>query len=65
MPRDEHREDPPLGERVVALEQRVTKVETDLSWIKSSLSKIETRMWWVLGSVVALGIISILVALLS
>jgi hypothetical protein len=58
------REDPSLGVRVLALEQKMAAVETNVSWIKDSLKKIEGRIWWVLGAVVALGVISIFIALI-
>jgi len=49
-------EDPTLLERVAVL-------ENDVKWVKKSLVKIEGRIWWILGSVVALGVIAILVAI--
>jgi len=52
------KEDPKLAERVAIL-------ETDMVWIKSILKKIDNRTWWILGSVVALGIVAILIALLG
>lgn len=63
----------PLGGNSSARElaQRVTMLEESMKWMKETLGKIEVRidrieqrMWWILGSVVVLGIIAILVALL-
>lgn len=52
--------DPPktLAERVAAL-------ESDMGWVKTILEKIDRRMWWVLGSVVVLGIVAIIIALIG
>jgi hypothetical protein len=62
----EENPDPTIREILV----RLAKVETDVSWIKDtyiyikkSIDRLDTRLWWVLGSVVALGILAILVAL--
>jgi len=54
MPQD----DPTLAERVATL-------ENDVGWVKKILEKIDRRTWWILGSVVALGIVAILIALIN
>lgn len=45
------------------LAERVTILETNYKWIKKTLEKIDRRSWWTLGSIVALGLIAIVVAL--
>ena len=52
----DEKENPTIGERVTAL-------ETDMTWIKKAFEKIDRRTWWILGSVVGLGLIAILIAL--
>ena len=47
------------------LAERVTALETDMKWVKKKLETIDRRTWWILGSVVAFGIISIIIALLG
>ncbi len=47
-------EDPALTERVVSL-------EADMKWVKDTLSKIDARTWWILGSV----IVTLLVTLIG
>jgi hypothetical protein len=58
--------DPTIREILI----RLTKVETDVTWIKDTyayikktIDRLDNRLWWVLGSVVALGILAILIAL--
>jgi len=53
------KDDPPK-----TLAERVATLENDMGWVKKILEKIDRRTWWILGSVVALGIIAILVAYL-
>ena len=48
-----------------SLAERVTALETEIPWIKKILEKIDRRTWWILGSVVVLGLIAILIALLT
>ena len=50
---------------IVDLRERVTRLETDFKWMKRCLERIERRTWQILGSVVAFGVISILIALMS
>ena len=57
--RDE--EDNPLTD----LRERIVRLETDFKWMRESLRRIESRTWYILGSVVAFGVISILLSLLS
>jgi len=54
------------------LKVKVARLETDMGWIKKTMEgikrtieKVEKRTWWVLGSVVVLGIIAILVGVLT
>jgi len=59
-------EDPPEEDERSSsfkLPERVAILETDVKWIKETVQKIEGRTWWILGSVVALGLIAILIAL--
>lgn len=37
-------------------------LKTDVAWIKSKLEKVDTRTWWILGSVVLGIFINILMA---
>jgi len=70
---DVEEEDNPLASRIERLENcmfgergilsRLSVVETDMKWVKKTLTKIDRRSWYVLGSVVALGVIAILIAL--
>lgn len=50
-------------EAIILLRERVTALETHWLWIKEALKRIEARSWWILGSVVALGLIACLIAL--
>ncbi|MEM2566929.1 MAG: hypothetical protein QXH20_00435 [Candidatus Bathyarchaeia archaeon] len=49
---------------VVGLAERVTRLETDLCWIKSKLECIERRQWETLVGVIVFGVISIVIALI-
>jgi len=51
-------EDPELRERIATL-------ETDMKWVVKKLEAIDARVWWILGSVVVLGVIAILIAVLK
>ena len=42
----------------------VVAIKTDVSWLKNTVKCVDQRLWYILGSVVALGIIGILVSLL-
>ena len=53
--------DGPLAE----LRERIARIETDIDWLKNTVKRLDSRLWWVLGSVVGLGIIVILIAVLS
>jgi len=46
------------------LAERVATLESDVGWIKTIVKKIDDRMWWVLGSVVGLGLLAVLLAIL-
>jgi len=48
---------------LTALAERVAKLEESNEWIKHKLENIERRTWYILGSVVVFGIISILIAI--
>jgi len=62
MSRSKEREgDDPLAD----LRERIASVETNVDWIKKKLDTIDRRTWWILGSVVAFGIIAILIAVLK
>jgi len=62
MSRPKEREgDDPLAD----LRERIAKVETHIEWMKGKLESIDNRTWWILGSVVAFGIIAILIAVLK
>jgi hypothetical protein len=54
---------------------KISSMETDIAWLKKYLSemstgfdnrlkRIESRQWWVLGSVVVLGLVAIFLAVL-
>jgi len=47
------------------LRERIATLETHVDWIKKKVESIDNRTWWILGSVVALGIMAILIALLK
>jgi hypothetical protein len=47
------------------LAERVTILETDMKWIKHKLETIDRRTWYTLGSVIAFGILSIIIALIG
>jgi len=49
-------DNPRLAERVAAL-------EAHMDWVKNKLETIDRRTWYILGSVVIFGIISIIIAL--
>jgi len=44
---------------------RLRQLESDIRWLNKIVQKIDSRLWWILGSIVVMGIISILVTLLS
>lgn len=48
-----------------SLTERVTILETNYQWVKKTLEKIDRRTWQILASVIVLGIIAILAALLK
>ena len=47
------------------IRERIASLETNMNWVIKKLESIDTRVWWVLGSVVALGTIAILIALVK
>jgi len=47
-----------------SLAERVATLENDMGWVKKILEKIDRRTWWILGSVVALGLIAVVIALI-
>jgi len=47
------------------LKERVAKLETNMEWVRETLKRIDSRSWWILGSVVTLGLLAILIALLK
>jgi len=57
---------------IVKLTEKVAVLETNIDWIVKSLQRLDRRIdrldrriWWVLGSVVVLGVLSILISLLK
>lgn len=54
----------PKKDNPKSLAERVATLENDMGWVKKILEKIDRRTWWILGSVVALGLIAIIVALI-
>ena len=52
------KDDPELRERIATL-------ETNMRWVMQKLETIDNRIWWILRSIVALGLIAILIALLT
>jgi len=50
---------------VISIERRITKLETEITWLKETIKKIETRIWYVLGSIIIFGLVSILIALMK
>lgn len=55
-------------ERVKRIEGKIDDLREDmkdnLDDVKDNLKTVDKRVWWVLGSVVALGLIAILISLL-
>lgn len=47
------------------IRERIATLETHVEWMKKKLESIDNRSWWILGSVVALGVIAILIAVLK
>jgi len=47
------------------LRERIATLEVHVEWIRQKLDLIDKRTWWILGSVVALGLIAILIAVLK
>jgi len=58
---DKEENGPPLGD----LRERIAKLETNMKWVISTLKSVDKRQWWILGSVVVLGCIAILIAVLK
>lgn len=50
---------------MVELRERLARVETHLEWVKKKLESVDQRSWWILGSVVVLGVVAILIAVLK
>jgi len=48
-------------ELIIELNERVTRLETDISWIKEKISCLDRKVWYILTGI----IISILVAILG
>jgi hypothetical protein len=42
---------------------RLARLETDMQWVKDSLKRVENRTWYVIASVIAFGIVSIILSL--
>lgn len=45
--------------------ERLAALETDMGWVKTTLEKVDRRTWWILGSVVTLGLIAVAISLWS
>lgn len=45
--------------------ERLATLETDMGWVKEALGKIDRRTWWILGSVVALGLVAIAISIIG
>ncbi|KPV62831.1 MAG: hypothetical protein AOA65_1611 [Candidatus Bathyarchaeota archaeon BA1] len=52
------------NEESLTIDERVAVLETDMKWVKRTLEKIDDRTWWILGSVIALGVITIIIQLI-
>jgi len=50
---------------MIELRERLARVETHVEWMRKKLESIDNRSWWILGSVVVLGVIAILIAVLK
>jgi len=62
LSREKRREDEnPLAD----LRERISALETHVEWMKKKLDSIDNRTWWILGSVVALGVVAILISVLK
>lgn len=48
---------------VKTMPERVATLETDMGWVKKTLEKMDRRMWWILGSVVALGLVAVAISI--
>ena len=59
---DNHKEE---ENPVKTMIERVASLETDMGWVKKTLEKIDRRTWWILGSVVALGLIAIIISIIG
>jgi len=53
------------GNPVKTMKERVATLEADMGWVKKILEKIDRRTWWILGSVVALGLIAIIISIIG
>lgn len=47
------------------MKERVATLEADMGWVKKILEKIDRRTWWILGSVVALGLIAVIISIIG
>jgi hypothetical protein len=44
--------------------ERLTRLETDMQWVKQGLKNLDNRLWYVLVSVIIFGVISIILKLI-
>jgi len=47
------------------LAERVAALEVHMDWVRKKLDIIDKRLWWVLGTVVVLGLLSIIISLMT
>lgn len=50
---------------ILKLSERVARTEEAIEWMKHKLETIDRRTWQILGSVVAFGVLSIIIALIG
>ena len=39
-------------------------IKTDVGWLKDAVKRVDQRLWWIIGSVVGFGLLSVLIALI-
>jgi len=53
-----------INDELGAVRDKVTIIDTNQKWFKESLETTNARSWWILGTVVVLGITGIAVSLI-
>ena len=42
----------------------VATIKTDIGWLKDTVKSVDRRIWWVIGTVIGMGLLGILAAVI-